>query len=110
MVNKYHYLLVKESMRTASSSEEVMLARVWDSDERQLLASEKEAVKNGQPLEDLQLSEEERTTYKDLISREQAEEEERKQAEQAAAAEVTDLDLNNLQRPDQQGTGGGRGT
>ena len=37
LVNKYHQLLIKESLRTCSSSEEVMLARVWDSDEKQLL-------------------------------------------------------------------------
>merc|ERR1712241_1302619 len=48
MLDKYHYLLVQESMRQVSSSEEVMLARLWDSDERQLLNNEKEDVKRGE--------------------------------------------------------------
>ena len=51
MLDKYHYLLVQESMRQVSSSEEVMLARLWDSDERQLLNNEKEDVKRGEILE-----------------------------------------------------------
>ena len=42
MMNRYHFLLVQESKRMASSSEEVMLARLWDSEERQIHAREKE--------------------------------------------------------------------
>ena len=67
MLNKYHYLLIKESMRSASSSEEVMLARAWDSDERQLLTQERELVKNGELLGDLQLSPELNARYKELV-------------------------------------------
>ena len=37
--------------RQVSSSEEVMLARLWDSDERQLLNSEKEEIKRGEIIE-----------------------------------------------------------
>ena len=37
--------------RQVSSSEEVMLARLWDSDERQLLNTEKEEVKRGEIIE-----------------------------------------------------------
>jgi hypothetical protein len=51
MLAKYHLLLQQESTRMASSSEEVMLARFWDSEERQTLAKEKEDVQNGQVLE-----------------------------------------------------------
>eukprot|EP00095_Tigriopus_kingsejongensis_P004733 maker-scaffold719_size106944-snap-gene-0.25 protein:Tk04733 transcript:maker-scaffold719_size106944-snap-gene-0.25-mRNA-1 annotation:"hypothetical protein BRAFLDRAFT_85667" len=50
MMDKYHLLLIQESMRTASSSEDVMLARLWDSDERTALAKEKEDVKAGKLL------------------------------------------------------------
>uniref|UniRef100_A0A0K2UW65 Putative LOC100679230 [Nasonia vitripennis] n=1 Tax=Lepeophtheirus salmonis TaxID=72036 RepID=A0A0K2UW65_LEPSM len=42
MREKYHYLLLQESMRITTSSEEVMLARLWDSDERQYLNGQKE--------------------------------------------------------------------
>jgi hypothetical protein len=42
MLAKYHLLLQQESTRLASSSEEVMLARFWDSEERQGLAKDKE--------------------------------------------------------------------
>merc|ERR1712226_1760926 len=51
MLDKYHYLLFQESQRQVSSSEEVMLARLWDSDERQLLTTEKEEVKRGEIIE-----------------------------------------------------------
>ncbi|TRY74452.1 hypothetical protein TCAL_10091 [Tigriopus californicus] len=50
MMDKYHYLLIQESMREASSSEDVMLSRLWDSDERLALAKEKEEVKSGKLL------------------------------------------------------------
>ena len=51
MLAKYHLLLQQESTRLASSSEEVMLARFWDSEERLTLAKEKEDVQNGRVLE-----------------------------------------------------------
>lgn len=47
MLAKYHLLLQRESTRLASSSEEVMLARFWDSEERQNIAKEKEEFQNG---------------------------------------------------------------
>ena len=40
-------MLTQESKRLASSSEEVMLARLWDSTERQTLTREKEDVEAG---------------------------------------------------------------
>jgi len=42
MMSKYHILLLQESTRLCSSSEEVMLARHWESDERDTLRKEKE--------------------------------------------------------------------
>lgn len=42
MLSKYHILLLQESTRLCSSSEEVMLARHWESDERDTLRKEKE--------------------------------------------------------------------
>ena len=42
MLSKYHILLLQESTRMCSSSEEVMLARQWEADERAALAKEKE--------------------------------------------------------------------
>ena len=51
MLSKYHLLLLKESTRKCASSEEVMLARMWDTDERQTLARQKEQVKSGEILE-----------------------------------------------------------
>merc|ERR1719483_337143 len=47
MLNRYHYLLTQESKREVSSSEEVMLARLWDSSERQTLKAEKEQMQAG---------------------------------------------------------------
>jgi hypothetical protein len=47
MLKKYHFLLAIESTRPNASSEEVMLARLWDTDERQALAREKEEVTSG---------------------------------------------------------------
>jgi len=47
MLNRYHYLLTQESKREVSSSEEVMLARLWDSSERQTLKAEKEQMEAG---------------------------------------------------------------
>ena len=83
LVNKYHSLLIKESMRSRPTSEEVMLARGWDSDEKQLLRQEREIVMAGGVLDDLHhLSEEDRARYKDLISKEkEAKEEELPKAE-----------------------------
>jgi len=45
MLSKYHVLLLQESTRLCSSSEEVMLARHWEADERASLAKEKEEHK-----------------------------------------------------------------
>ncbi len=53
MIRKYHYLLAIESTRPNASSEEVMLARLWDTDERQALAKEKDDFVNGRPMVDL---------------------------------------------------------
>merc|ERR1719273_2058827 len=55
MLNRYHFLLTQESKRLASSSEEVMLARLWDSTERQTLTREKEDVEAGNKLSDVPL-------------------------------------------------------
>ena len=51
MLKKYHYLLKMESMRPNASSEEVMLARLWDTHERTSLTQEKEEVKAGKRLQ-----------------------------------------------------------
>ena len=51
MLKKYHYLLKMESMRPNASSEEVMLARLWDTHERNTLAREKEDVAAGNRLQ-----------------------------------------------------------
>lgn len=51
MLKKYHYLLKMESMRPNASSEEVMLARLWDTHERTSLAREKEDVAAGRRLQ-----------------------------------------------------------
>ena len=51
MLKKYHYLLKMESMRPNASSEEVMLARLWDTHERTSLAREKEDVAAGKRLQ-----------------------------------------------------------
>eukprot|EP00096_Caligus_rogercresseyi_P008799 TRINITY_DN2844_c0_g1_i8.p1 TRINITY_DN2844_c0_g1~~TRINITY_DN2844_c0_g1_i8.p1 ORF type:complete len:439 (+),score=203.25 TRINITY_DN2844_c0_g1_i8:474-1790(+) len=51
MRDKYHLLLLQESMRLTTSSEEVMLARLWDSDERSFLGKQKgDFEKTGIPL------------------------------------------------------------
>ena len=42
MLSKYHILLLQESTRLCSSSEEVMLSRQWEADERSDLSKEKE--------------------------------------------------------------------
>merc|ERR1719433_1006301 len=60
MLNRYHFLLTQESKRLASSSEEVMLARLWDSTERQTLSREKEDVEAGKRLSDVPLLEPEK--------------------------------------------------
>ena len=55
MLSKYHLLLLQESTRHCSSSEEVMLARHWEADERASLAREKEEARQvGSRLEELQ--------------------------------------------------------
>ena len=51
MLKKYHYLLKMESMRPNASSEEVMLARLWDTHERTTLAREKEEAAAGKRLQ-----------------------------------------------------------
>lgn len=51
MRDKYHFLLLHESRRPAASSEEVMLARMWDTDERQNLAQERDEYKSGKIFE-----------------------------------------------------------
>ena len=51
MLKKYHYLLKMESMRPNASSEEVMLARLWETHERTSLAREKEEVTAGRRLQ-----------------------------------------------------------
>ena len=51
MLKKYHYLLKMESMRPNASSEEVMLARLWETHERTSLAREKEEVAAGRRLQ-----------------------------------------------------------
>ncbi len=48
MLNKYHYLLAQESLRLSASSEVVMLARMWDTEERQSLMKGKEEFKKSQ--------------------------------------------------------------
>jgi hypothetical protein len=78
MLSKYHLLLLKESTRLCSSSEEVMLARLWEADERAGLGREKEeARRSAGRLEEL-----ERRRGPGLTAEEQAE-----QAELVAAAE-----------------------
>ena len=68
MLAKYHLLLQQESTRLASSSEEVMLARYWDSEERQALAKEKEEIQNGQVLELPALPSEWASKYEEIYS------------------------------------------
>ena len=54
MLSKYHILLLQESTRLCSSSEEVMLARYWEAEERGSLAREKEEyVRNNARIEEL---------------------------------------------------------
>ncbi len=54
MLSKYHILLLQESTRLCSSSEEVMLARYWEAEERASLAREKEEyVRNNARIEEL---------------------------------------------------------
>jgi len=66
MLAKYHLLLQQESTRQASSSEEVMLARFWDSEERQNLAKEKEDFQKGVVHELPPLSEEWAAKYEEI--------------------------------------------
>ena len=68
MLAKYHLLLQQESTRLASSSEEVMLARYWDSEERQALAKEKEEIQNGNVLELPALPSEWASKYEEIYS------------------------------------------
>ena len=100
MLSKYHYLLMHESMRMASSSEEVMLGRLWDSDERQHFAREKEEVKNDRPIELTMLTSEQRAQYKEfLVQKEEAE----AKAELESATEAikaVDDDEDTSQPPD----------
>ena len=63
---KYHLLLQQESTRFASSSEEVMLARFWDSEERQNVAKEKEDFQKGEILELPPLPDEWSARYEEL--------------------------------------------
>ena len=77
MLSKYHLLLLKESTRLCSSSEEVMLARHWEADERASLLKEKEENRQVQArLEELEkkqtelsMSGEERLEHIQLSSR-----------------------------------------
>ena len=57
MLNRYHFLMQQESKLMVSSSEEVMLARLWDSEERQILASEKQQKERDGQLQDVPLLE-----------------------------------------------------
>merc|ERR1711902_149241 len=55
--------LTQESKRMVSSSEEVMLARLWDSTERQTLTREKEEVKAGSLIDVPLLNPDQRQQY-----------------------------------------------
>lgn len=66
MLAKYHLLLQQESTRMASSSEEVMLARFWDSEERQNVARDKEEFTKGTILELPPLPDEWSARYEEL--------------------------------------------
>ena len=68
MLDRYHYLLTQESKRLISSSEEVMLARLWDSEERQLLAREKEEVEAGNLIDVPLLEAEQKQQYSSYIN------------------------------------------
>ncbi len=69
MMNRYHYLLTQESRRMVSSSEEVMLARLWDSEERQMFAREKEDIEAGNILGDVALlDKEQRSQYSNFVN------------------------------------------
>lgn len=68
MLNRYHYLLTQEAKREISSSEEVMLARLWDSEERQLFAREKEEVEAGNNIDVPLLDSEKRNQYSSLMA------------------------------------------
>ena len=57
MLNRYHLLMNQESKLMVSSSEEVMLARLWDSEERQILAREKQQKERDGQLQDVPLLE-----------------------------------------------------
>ncbi|XP_076347126.1 uncharacterized protein LOC143245114 [Tachypleus tridentatus] len=50
MVNKYCYLLMKDSMRICSNPERVMLERLFIQDERQALKRDKDAISAGKDL------------------------------------------------------------
>ncbi|XP_022238848.1 uncharacterized protein LOC106457277 isoform X2 [Limulus polyphemus] len=50
MVNKYCYLLMKDSMRICSNPERVMLERLFIQDERQALKRDREAISAGKDL------------------------------------------------------------
>ena len=86
MLNKYHYLLAHESMRMAASCEEVMLARLWDTDERQTFAREKEEVRNGSSIDLTMLTAEQRAEYAEHLAKK--EQEELKKVEAEAKAEL----------------------
>ena len=66
--SRYHYLLTQESKREVSSSEEVMLARLWDSSERQTLKAEKEQMEAGCYIDVPLLNSEQREKYSNFKS------------------------------------------
>lgn len=68
MLDRYHFLQLQESKRMVSSSEEVMLARVWDTEERQVHAREKEEVEAGTLMDVPMLDEEKRQQYSQYLS------------------------------------------
>lgn len=68
MLDRYHYLLTQESKRLISSSEEVMLARLWDTEERQLFAREKEEVEAGNMIDVPLLDTEKKQQYSNYVN------------------------------------------
>ena len=61
-------MLTQESKREVSSSEEVMLARLWDSSERQTLKAEKEQMEAGCYIDVPLLNSEQREKYSNFKS------------------------------------------
>ena len=68
LMNRYHFLLTQDSQRLVSSSEEVMLARLWDSEERLILKTEKEEVDAGRHIQVPLLDPEKRSQYSEYMS------------------------------------------